>query len=53
MEGLLNIYEISQLTTVGIAIIMALSLNWITGFCGQISHGPWEYGGILHCGGES
>lgn len=46
MDGLLNIYEISQLTTVGIAIIMALSLNWITGFCGQISLGHAAYMGI-------
>lgn len=46
MEGLLNIYEISQLTTVGIAIIMALSLNWITGFCGQISLGHAAFMGV-------
>ncbi len=46
MEGLLNIYQISQLTTVGIAIIMALSLNWITGFCGQISLGHAAFMGI-------
>jgi len=46
MEGLFNTYELSQLTTVGIGIIMALSLNWITGFCGQISLGHAAYMGI-------
>ncbi len=39
MEGLLNIYQISMVTTVSIAVIMALSLNLSTGFCGQISLG--------------
>jgi len=32
-------YEISLLTTMGIAVIFALSLNMISGFCGQISLG--------------
>ncbi len=32
-------YEITMLTTMGIAVIFALSLNLITGFCGQISLG--------------
>jgi branched-chain amino acid transport system permease protein len=32
-------YEISLLTSMGISIIFALSLNLITGFCGQISLG--------------
>ena len=46
MEGLLNIYEISLLVTVAIGIIMALSLNWIAGFCGQISLGHAAYMGV-------
>jgi len=32
-------YEVSLLTTMGISVILALSLNLITGFCGQISLG--------------
>ena len=32
-------YEISLLTLVGIMVLLALSLNLITGFCGQISLG--------------
>ena len=32
-------YEVSLITTMGIGIIAALSLNLITGFCGQISLG--------------
>ena len=32
-------YEISLLTTIGITVMFALSLNLITGFCGQISLG--------------
>lgn len=32
-------YEISLLTTIGISVLFALSLNLITGFCGQISLG--------------
>ncbi len=32
-------YEISLLTAMGISVIFALSLNLITGFCGQISLG--------------
>lgn len=32
-------YEISLLTVMGIAVLFALSLNLITGFCGQISLG--------------
>ncbi len=46
MDGLLNIYEISLITTVSIAVIMALSLNLITGFCGQISLGHAAFQGI-------
>ena len=30
-------YEISLLTSMGISVIFALSLNLITGFCGQIA----------------
>ena len=32
-------YEITLITTMAIAILFALSLNFITGFCGQISLG--------------
>lgn len=46
MDGLFNIYEISQFTTVGVAVIMALSLNLITGFCGQISLGHAAFMGV-------
>jgi branched-chain amino acid transport system permease protein len=35
----MGIYEISLATVVGINIILALGLNMITGFCGQISLG--------------
>ncbi len=40
------IYEISVLTAVGISVILALSLNLITGFCGQISLGHAAFLGI-------
>lgn len=46
MEGLLNIYQISLITTVSISVIMALSLNLITGFCGQISLGHAAFQGL-------
>jgi branched-chain amino acid transport system permease protein len=46
MEGLLNVYQISLLTTLAVAVIMALSLNLITGFCGQISLGHAAFQGI-------
>src|SRR3546814_11204090 len=36
---MIGAYEISLLTTVGIAVTFALSLNLVTGFCGQISLG--------------
>lgn len=39
-------YEISLLTAMGISIIFALSLNLITGFCGQISLGHAAFLGI-------
>lgn len=39
-------YEISLLTTISIAIMFALSLNLITGFCGQISLGHAAFLGI-------
>lgn len=39
-------YEISLLTTMGIAILFALSLNLIAGFCGQISLGHAAFLGI-------
>ncbi len=39
-------YEISLLTSMGISVLFALSLNLITGFCGQISLGHAAYLGI-------
>ncbi len=39
-------YEVSVLTLMGISIISALSLNLITGFCGQISLGHAAFLGI-------
>lgn len=36
---MIGAYDISLLTTIGIAVTFALSLNLITGFCGQISLG--------------
>ena len=39
-------YEISLLTTMAIAIMFALSLNLITGFCGQISLGHATFQGV-------
>ena len=39
-------YEISLLTVMGISIIGSLSLNLITGFCGQVSLGHAAFVGI-------
>jgi len=39
-------YEISLLTTIGITVMFALSLNLITGFCGQISLGHAAFLGL-------
>jgi branched-chain amino acid transport system permease protein len=39
-------YEISLLTTIGITVMFALSLNLITGFCGQISLGHAAFLGV-------
>ncbi|MFZ5509364.1 MAG: branched-chain amino acid ABC transporter permease [Pseudomonadota bacterium] len=39
-------YELTLLTTMGIAVLFALSLNLITGFCGQISLGHAAFLGI-------
>lgn len=39
-------YEITLLTTMSIAILFALSLNVITGFCGQVSLGHAAFYGI-------
>jgi len=39
-------YEISLLTVMGISIIGSLSLNLITGFCGQVSLGHIAFVGI-------
>ena len=46
MEGLLNSYEISLVVKAAISVIMALSLNMITGFCGQISLGHAAFQGV-------
>lgn len=42
----MGIYEISLATVVGINIILAVGLNMITGFCGQISLGHAAFYGI-------
>ena len=39
-------YEITLLTTMGISVLFALSLNLISGFCGQISLGHAAFLGI-------
>ena len=39
-------YEISLITTIGITVMFALSLNLITGFCGQISLGHAAFLGL-------
>lgn len=39
-------YEITLLTTISIAILFALSLNVITGFCGQVSLGHAAFYGL-------
>lgn len=39
-------YELSLLTLVGINVMLALSLNLITGFCGQISLGHAAFYGV-------
>ena len=39
-------YEISLLTGMGVSVLFALSLNLITGFCGQISLGHAAFLGI-------
>ncbi|MHC4686115.1 MAG: branched-chain amino acid ABC transporter permease [Planctomycetota bacterium] len=42
----MGIYEISLATVVGINIILALGLNMVTGFCGQISLGHAAFYGV-------
>ncbi len=42
----MGLYEISLATGVGIYIILAISLNLITGYCGQISLGHAAFYGI-------
>ncbi|OQY50600.1 MAG: branched-chain amino acid ABC transporter permease [Desulfobacteraceae bacterium 4572_89] len=42
----MGLYEISLATVVGINIILAVSLNLITGYCGQISLGHAAFFGI-------
>ncbi|MFV2093285.1 MAG: branched-chain amino acid ABC transporter permease, partial [Hyphomicrobiales bacterium] len=39
MVELIGVYQVSLLTAMGISVILALSLNLISGFCGQISLG--------------
>jgi branched-chain amino acid transport system permease protein len=39
-------YEITLLTTMAIAILFALSLNVVTGFCGQVSLGHAAFFGV-------
>ncbi len=39
MVEIIGAYQVSLITTMGISVILALSLNLITGFCGQISLG--------------
>ncbi len=39
-------YELTLITTMGIAVTFALSLNLITGFCGQISLGHAAFYGV-------
>lgn len=39
-------YEITLLTTMAISVLFALSLNFITGFCGQISLGHAAFMGV-------
>ncbi len=39
-------YEVTLLTVIGINVILALSLNLITGFCGQVSLGHAAFFGI-------
>jgi len=46
MESLLNAYDMSLIRTAAIMVVMALSLNMITGFCGQISLGHAAFMGI-------
>ena len=42
----MGIYELSLATVVGINVILAVGLNMITGFCGQISLGHAAFYGI-------
>lgn len=39
-------YEITLLTTMAISVLFALSLNFLTGFCGQISLGHAAFMGV-------
>ena len=41
----MSAYEISLLSVVGINVILAVSLNLISGFCGQISLGHGAFYG--------
>ena len=43
-------YEITLMTLAGIAVIAALGLNLITGFCGQISLGHAAFYGACAYG---
>ena len=46
MGALFGGYEISLLTVIGISVTLALSLNLISGFCGQVSLGHAAFYGI-------
>lgn len=46
MDALFSGYEISLLTVIGISVTLALSLNLISGFCGQVSLGHAAFYGI-------
>ena len=46
VKEIMGIYEISLATVVGINIVLALGLNMITGFCGQISLGHAAFYGV-------
>jgi branched-chain amino acid transport system permease protein len=41
----MSAYEISLLSVIGINVILAVSLNMISGFCGQISLGHGAFYG--------
>lgn len=46
MSAFIDAYQASLLTSIGISVTFALSLNLITGFCGQISLGHAAFLGV-------